>query len=132
MPFLLTHPLRGATDYRHRLIICSYISTHTPLAGCNRLAIRLAIFNKDFYSHTPCGVQQLHCQMTKNTDFISTHTPLAGCNSSSNRNEGRSGRFLLTHPLRGATIYTRCIRTLHRISTHTPLAGCNPIFCCDN
>ena len=34
--FLLTHPLRGATHATNLLMMTAIISTHTPLAGCNR------------------------------------------------------------------------------------------------
>ena len=55
--FLLTHPLRGATEMLHTIIIWKCISTHTPLAGCNKFPVPR---HKD--------------------EIISTHTPLAGCN----------------------------------------------------
>ena len=35
-PFLLTHPLRGATCWYLCLMVHLKISTHTPLAGCNK------------------------------------------------------------------------------------------------
>ncbi len=56
--FLLTHPLRGATVYRIHQEIFLSISTHTPLAGCNRIILRRRLHNSHFYSHTPCGVQR--------------------------------------------------------------------------
>ena len=79
--FLLTHPLRGATDMKQKIEHYSYISTHTPLAGCNNNVDGRMYCSNYFYSHTPCGVQQ------------------QGTN-----NNRRKKEFLLTHPLRGATV----------------------------
>ncbi len=103
--FLLTHPLRGATQKRNRCLRIFSISTHTPLAGCNKLDSGVGRLNINFYSHTPCGVQQLRycCRQW-------------------------SIRFLLTHPLRGATKTAGKSMSEALISTHTPLAGCNVIF----
>ena len=103
-PFLLTHPLRGATSQ-----------------GQPQLAVPV-----DFYSHTPCGVQPSPFLISDHIIPISTHTPLAGCNRH-RRGRNRAGdRFLLTHPLRGATTFLKNWGKRYRISTHTPLAGCNP------
>ena len=55
--FLLTHPLRGATCSYTDGYTVNFISTHTPLAGCNK-----------------------NLELNKYNNFISTHTPLAGCN----------------------------------------------------
>ncbi len=102
-PFLLTHPLRGATSQ-----------------GQPQLAVPV-----DFYSHTPCGVQPSPFLISDHIIPISTHTPLAGCNRH-RRGRNRAGdRFLLTHPLRGATTFLKNWGKRYRISTHTPLAGCN-------
>ena len=100
--FLLTHPLRGATHQWYSNTSTCNISTHTPLAGCNK-------------------VNRWHKKEI--SKFLLTH-PLRGATTS-----GQIGalhwRFLLTHPLRGATQKrNRCLR-IFSISTHTPLAGCN-------
>ena len=78
--FLLTRPLRGATQFLQKWIDDNSISTHTPLAGRD-------------YKH-PC---------TCDRSAISTHTPLAGRDRSSECYHFRSKQFLLTRPLRGAT-----------------------------
>ncbi len=56
--FLLTHPLRGATKAGVFMTFKQNISTHTPLAGCNNSRPQHLLENLNFYSHTPCGVQQ--------------------------------------------------------------------------
>ena len=100
--FLLTHPLRGATIDLWDVLKKEHISTHTPLAGCNGNAAHDNNMKMHFYSHTPCGVQPLW------------HQTACQCR-----------RFLLTHPLRGATYNPELRRKIKNISTHTPLAGCN-------
>ncbi len=100
--FLLTHPSRGATAVFAPPVLLCGISTHTPLTGCNNEVQSVMLRHKDFYSHTPCGVQlkplevlmiQMYfyshtpCGVQRAVDsyifrnvLISTHTPLAGCN----------------------------------------------------
>ncbi len=55
--FLLTHPSRGATINRKFFTYQLYISTHTPLTGCNRYFVIGVKQEIHFYSHTPHGVQ---------------------------------------------------------------------------
>ena len=144
--FLLTHPLRGATKTWYANNTTIYISTHTPLAGCNQDYVVNLVKLKDFYSHTPCGVQrwcgfifipykifllthplrgatQSQSPSPSHRQFLLTH-PLRGATRSS-YTRWKCCWFLLTHPLRGATIMK--IETVYtlKISTHTPLAGCN-------
>ena len=102
LAFLLTHPSRGATAVFAPPVLLCGISTHTPLTGCNNEVQSVMLRHKDFYSHTPCGVQlkplevlmiQMYfyshtpCGVQRAVDsyifrnvLISTHTPLAGCN----------------------------------------------------
>ena len=76
-----THtPLAGCNVNLVKLKEDENISTHTPLAGCNNYAIVVGNGAYDFYSHTPCGVQQLQDKIMNSKK-----------------------KFLLTHPLRGAT-----------------------------
>ena len=94
--------MRGATNGLFWKGAYYGISTHTPLAGCN---YRMCVKNctgRDFYSHTPHGVQP---------NQISTLMHYE--------------RFLLTHPSRGATFGCCCAVVIWQISTHTPLTGCN-------
>ena len=80
MLFLLTHPSRGATHYYFCNAAQTFISTHTPLTGCNG-KFRVPDTNaSNFYSHTPHGVQ-LNARPQHLLDIL----------------------FLLTHPSRGAT-----------------------------
>ena len=58
MKFLLTHPSRGATMLVLLAFSLIWISTHTPLTGCNRQAWMMLFILLNFYSHTPHGVQQ--------------------------------------------------------------------------
>ena len=57
--FLLTHPSRGATAVFAPPVLLCGISTHTPLTGCNNEVQSVMLRHKDFYSHTPCGVQRM-------------------------------------------------------------------------
>ncbi len=101
--FLLTHPLRGATELQEKYntdiqnfyshtpcgvqpdfgfdISEDKISTHTPLAGCNLTSGQIGALHWHFYSHTPCGVQHIMASNCLPVQAISTHTPLAGCNA---------------------------------------------------
>ena len=98
--FQSTHPLRGATSYRHRrphvrrisihapLAGCDYdagcgrdgraISIHAPLAGCDRsTGLRFPV-ELNFNPRTPCGVRPLHrIAVPGGAKFQSTH-PLRG------------------------------------------------------
>ena len=82
------------------------------------------IMTRDFYSHTPCGVQPENRPFIfTGKTFLLTH-PLRGATEILPKS-CRIPKFLLTHPLRGAT--SECLYPLFWIfiSTHTPLAGCN-------
>ena len=137
--------MRGATrnckGYRNGYTI----STHTPLAGCNKLSVTQRLLHGYFYSHTPCGVQPLSCAKACHICCISTHTPLAGCNVvcvwgyckfKNFYSHTPCGvqlnvlvvnffieSFLLTHPLRGATNYTGCLRFSTAFLLTHPLRG---------
>ena len=98
--FLLTRPLRDVTLATARDTIGESISTHTPLAGRDRLhfAAVLIVF---ISTHTPLAGRD-YPSSSRSQDFvISTHTPLAG---------------------RDMSIHTSIARG-DGISTHTPLAG---------
>ncbi len=103
----------------------NWISTHTPLTGCNILDIRDEKTAKHFYSHTPHGVQHNSMQDGNIQRNISTHTPLTGCNGNKYSVSIVNMSFLLTHPSRGATNLSDNINDYKNISTHTPLTGCN-------
>ena len=101
---------------------------------------------KNFYSHTPHGVQQSKPGVENQIQDFYSHTPHGVQRAF--KNEDRGGKdfyshtphgvqpsfvllaifftsFLLTHPSRGATntIWHQILQKL--ISTHTPLTGCN-------
>ena len=103
--FLLTHPSRGATAPKNADAPTMFISTHTPLTGCNGGVTSIPLCLADFYSHTPHGVQ--HFIYNK---AIPTF------------------EFLLTHPSRGATFCSKMLKKDDTISTHTPLTGCNMLL----
>ena len=63
--FLLTHLLRGATIYVHIHSPNLYISTHAPLARCDRSRLKSLLWCTDFYSRTSCEVRR--CQKASNT-----------------------------------------------------------------
>ena len=125
--FQLTHPSRGATPKSPSIARLSWISTHTPLAGCD-LSFR-EVFQPYFYfnSHTPRGVRHAQTCPDSRRLHISTHTPLAGCDTLKLVRIAAVYIFQLTHPSRGATYRLHCAMfLLTYISTHTPLAGCDP------
>ena len=100
--FLLTHPLRGATN--------------TSDETFNQLV--------DFYSHTPCGVQRWKKIIVYPVlAFLLTH-PSRGATPLTTAGDN-PGLFLLTHPSRGATHGQKLKKLETGISTHTPLTGCN-------
>ncbi len=102
------------------------VSTHAPLAGCDRLAyVRDVVAYGGFNSRAPRGVRRLaffldpenwEFQLTRpsrgatqiiqqffsNYD-VSTHAPLAGCDSDAVKSFAPSSVFQLTRPSRGAT-----------------------------
>ena len=53
--FLLTRPLRDVTISIKLLTCLIRISTHTPLAGRDRLQLGYDNYPFYFYSHAPCG-----------------------------------------------------------------------------
>ena len=58
------------------------ISTHTPLAGCNAWAEAKEAGNRNFYSHTPHGVQHQSQAHIVIAYLIATHTHSTGSTSS--------------------------------------------------
>ena len=54
--FLLTHLLRGVTRIARYRKHSVNISTHTPLARCDKIACSEAFLRGNFYSHTSCEV----------------------------------------------------------------------------
>ncbi len=78
--FQLTHPSRGATpNGRGEYTNYFQISTHTPLAGCDKGGVPRTGLSFYFNSHTPRGVRLLRFFGGSASPHISTHTPLAGC-----------------------------------------------------
>ena len=100
--FLLTHPLRGATIMASNCLPVQAISTHTPLAGCNDESGKTIDEIKNFYSHTPCGVQLMRIKLHVLPQHFYSHTP-CGVQLNVHGNLKIGIPFLLTHPLRGAT-----------------------------
>ena len=102
--FQSTHPLRGATCARDKLIREPRISIHAPLAGCDRrsligiitqtdfnprtpcgvrpVVLRLRVYQIDFNPRTPCGVRPVSGFLARRCPLISIHAPLAGCDNS--------------------------------------------------
>ena len=101
------------------------ISTHTPLAGRDRLFECWRVGKENFYSHAPRGAR-LHFQLLFRVLGISTHTPLAGRDRPGQCGEVERGDFY-SHAPRGAR-HLQIANTgfFLQISTHTPLAGRDP------
>ena len=146
--FQLTHLLRGATILNRNKIRAHRVSTHAPLARCDRdwrqvVSLWLGSFN----SRTSCEVRRdgvVGCL----SGGVSTHAPLARCDNPGRAAETYQSPFQLTHLLRGATRAPCAERDGHRafqlthllrgatnllygrgraliVSTHAPLARCD-------
>ena len=99
--FLLTRPMRGATQFLEVALKKNKISTHTPHAGrdgkpspCYTKTIEISTHTPHagrdfrqfsivfhfihFYSHAPCGARHITTLPVKRKIWISTHTPHAG------------------------------------------------------
>ena len=98
--FLLTRPSRDVTQYSLLYQSQWAISTHTSLAGRDRLAALYFLPHPHFYSHVPRGTwQKMEDIIRRESDFYS-HVP------------------------RGTWQYmARYLRAHWSISTHTSLAG---------
>ena len=142
--FLLTRPLRDVTLNPKEIMMDWVISTHTPLAGRDKIDKRQELLTS-ISTHTPLAGRDIYIvdisytvfqflltrplrDVTRFTQFkyyiicISTHTPLAG------RDIGTPChttflKFLLTRPLRDVTLSALNTTPKLAISTHTPLAG---------
>ena len=103
--FQLTHLLRGATYKSSDAYKRNPVSTHAPLARCDRVG----------------GVVCFH-------GGVSTHAPLARCDAASTASPPVPTTFQLTHLLRGATdtLYNAALAQM--VSTHAPLARCDKII----
>ena len=78
------------------------ISTHAPLAGCDRKSRGFGRIYRNFYPRTPCGVRRPARDFQRPVPaFLPTH-PLRGATSWGVR-YSICWKFLPTHPLRGAT-----------------------------
>ena len=76
--FLLTRPLRDVTPMDHPNGMCTFISTHTPLAGRDGIPFFPLIYFSSFLLTRPLrDVTEATTYMSVR-DGISTHTPLAG------------------------------------------------------
>ena len=95
--FQLTHLLRGATRDIRYVYCVSLISTHAPLARCDRRAA-----NSLSISRTSCEVRRVPDEWID--EVI---------------------KFQLTHLLRGATYLATLAMLPEAISTHAPLARCD-------
>ena len=99
MPFLLTRPSRGATDFEFDEETDSIISTHTPLAGRDASASNIIIS-----THTPLAGRDRDGQVCRQDSHISTHTPLAGLDHVLYKNQNNNYNFY-SHAPRGARQY---------------------------
>ena len=100
--FLLTHLLRGATIPLLKQLLLREISTHAPLARCD----------KEIYANIICKHKFLLTHLLRGATTIYTDGP------------GHL-QFLLTHLLRGATTFDESGEAAKIISTHAPLARCD-------
>ena len=112
-----------------KTIIQNRISTHTSLAGCDILSMRIRILLLYFYSHIPRGMWLCH----DNTSlalfvFLLTH-PSRDVTFHNSSNFCAHFWFLLTHPSRDVTNTAfSCKSRSLVISTHTSLAGCDELY----
>ena len=119
--FLLTRPVRGATNLNDLPPEEQNISTHTPLARRDDYFTSALPSPQNFYSHASCEARPYHgYQSFAPGDFYSHASCEARPRSCSSAVMVR--QFLLTRLLRGATplLFISCHGP--PISTHTPLA----------
>ncbi len=81
----------------------NFISTHTPLTGCNRVSTSGTTGSFNFYSHTPHGVQRNKYFISFYPNNFYSHTP-HGVQHWNISWRNFINIFLLTHPSRGATV----------------------------
>ena len=102
-PYFYPRTPCGVRRRRHgEPVLYAVISTHAPLAGCDR---------------------RPQSSQISRLEFLPTH-PLRGATTCQHATTSRE-RFLPTHPLRGATRPERVRYYDKKISTHAPLAGCD-------
>ena len=139
--FLLTRPLRGATytaknhqrfvristhtplagrdKVRSLIFLIFVISTHTPLAGRDALTGRQCHSVQDFYSHAPCGARLPQPSIYDLFFSFLLTRPLRGATLPNSR-FALPVLFLLTRPLRGATLKTERNFKLKYFYSHAP------------
>ncbi len=123
--FQLTHPSRGATLVRVNNRKSNFISTHTPLAGCDKFHVVPLCLSLLFQlTHPSRGATALSSVNISNPSNFNSHTP-RGVRLSNQRVANSRQEFQLTHPSRGATGNHDSFKCPLSISTHTPLAGCD-------
>ena len=123
--FLLTHPLRGATAYRNMIkpAIHNFYS-HTP-CGVQQSTKEEIVETHDFYSHTPCGVQPGKSNFNTNALHFYSHTP---CGVQQMPHTGHINAYIHFYSHTPCGVQQLCqlsVKLIKSISTHTPLAGCN-------
>ena len=145
--FQLTHLLRGATKSSLSLKYSSKISTHAPLARCDKALKFGNIGFHNFNSRTSCEVRQYINHNIPLYINISTHAPLARCDTDHHRpnepgadfnsrtscevrHQGKPYDFIgfdiSTHaPLARCDIVKIIAYADKLISTHAPLARCD-------
>ena len=125
--FQSTHPVRGATVSRRKLISWLMISIHAPRAGCDWQAPYGTKARRYFNPRTPCGVR-LACASPplRRRKFQSTH-PVRGATKPPANNLGFS--FISIHAPRAGCDLNGfpAIPGHFRISIHAPRAGCDPL-----
>ena len=121
--FISTHtPLAGRDRIDLDCIAPWNISTHTPLAGRDQALPHRRREPNHFYSHAPRGARPPQRYRLSGAAHFYSHAP-RGARPYAGINCYDGNRFLLTRPSRGATGRTRVDHSGQRISTHTPLAG---------
>ena len=123
--FLLTHPVRGATEVKHKLHLEDSISTHAPRARCDSISLFM-LNTRRISTHAP----RARCDDIKRAakafriKFLLTH-PVRGATGKAVLMLMKQRQFLLTHPVRGATKLLKQWDLQTNISTHAPRARCD-------
>ena len=102
VPFQLTRPLRGATRGLALIRMMEEISTHTPLAGRDKIGAGRVTNRGNFNSHAPCGARQIGISGDISVIRFQLTRPLRGATRRSPQFPPDCS-FQLTRPLRGAT-----------------------------
>ena len=127
--FLLTHPVWDVTVQAcpKGILPRVFLLTH-PVWDVTQKVLCTICFQRNFYSHIPCGMWPFLLELYIISNSISTHTSRVGCDNGLPDKVWNTG--ISTHTSRvGCDPYAYQIFPLFPISTHTSRVGCDKDAC---